>query len=213
MKNQILLITVSVILCCIIGYAVPHSMDGHVSGLQIDRTLQKKNARSQLEKEMQRIVEADFEKRVNQQLREQIADGTQKLSNLTSETARKIDAEYSREAQRIYAESNSQDRAKTVVMKEVGSTQTTAAVVDSATKKQAMTKTAANRGQIDEQDQAEVEILSKSVDVDYLSALAEGGLTPEEDAQMQAYLHSRFTGEEYVRAKNLYYKYFYLTQQ
>lgn len=65
----------------------------------------------------------------------------------------------------------------------------------------------ANKDQIDDTDLAVGAEIYNSLDTEYLFNLAEDGLTEEEKVQVNEYLRSNLTDEQYETAKTLYYKY------
>lgn len=213
MKKNILMVCVAVILSLGIGFVIPNMLGSRVEGLQIDKELQKKNAAKQFNEEMQRIMEAQQEQMVMEELRNQVAVARERLAQLSVETAQKIDAEFQRQASIIYDEGNSIDKARATVQAQLAASgqsaldSTPAAVTNNSSLD---AKIAAHRGEISEADIEAGKRLYGAVDTQYIYGMMEGGLTPEEDAAVQNYLHSIFSGSEYDRAKELYYRYAHL---
>ncbi len=64
-----------------------------------------------------------------------------------------------------------------------------------------------NKDKISENDLDRGARIYNGLDTDYLFTLADGGLTDEERAQVDAYLSKTLSGGDYQLAKELYYKY------
>lgn len=65
----------------------------------------------------------------------------------------------------------------------------------------------ANRDKISQEDLNAGASIYNSLDTNYLFGMAEGGLTPEEDAKVQEYLQNNLTSGEREIAQRLYYNY------
>lgn len=64
-----------------------------------------------------------------------------------------------------------------------------------------------NREKINDADLTRGADIYNSLDTDFIFSLADGGLTPEERAQVDNYLKSKLGGSDYELAKSLYFKY------
>lgn len=190
MRNQILIIIGAILLSAGMGLAIPIAVAGNVQGLEVDQVQLKNNALSQFNAEMVRLVAADYDQRVSAEMETQVAAGREQLAAEAGGTEKTNQAGLPAGADMIYADATSAERAKAAVLTEM------AAIGSGAG------KTADPAVKLEEDV-----VLAGYVDTAYLSGMAGGGLTPQEDSDMQTYLKARFLPDDYELAKTMNHTY------
>lgn len=190
MRNQILIIIGAVLLSVGMGLVIPIAVAGNVQGLEVDQVKLKNNALSQFSEEMARLVAADYDQRVSAEMETQVAAGREQLAAEAGGGEKTNPAGLPEGADMIYADATSAERAKATVLTEMAAISSNAGeTADPAVKLE------------------EDAVLAGYVDTVYLSGLAGGGLTPQEDSDMQAYLKARFLPDDYEQAKTMNHTY------